>query len=319
VLFGNHDRFLRMVRDAFQVQVVARDRMLRLDGHDELVQQAAGVLSSLLDTVRQHGRLEVRDVESAIEAAKRGFVPTVEDSVGVYFEGHVVKAKTPGQRRYIAAINSNDLVFCIGPAGTGKTYLAVALAVSALKKQQLHKIILARPAVEAGERLGYLPGDIEDKVNPYLRPLYDALLDMIGFAQLRKYLETELIEIVPLAYMRGRTLDDAFIILDEAQNCTVKQMKTFLTRIGVKSRIVVTGDITQVDLPEGEMSGLIDVQHRLRRIRGVAFVYLTDEDIVRHRLVRDIVAAYDRKKGPRPGGPADSSDSIPDPSEGDEP
>ena len=190
-------------------------------------------------------------------------------------------------------MKKNDLVFCIGPAGTGKTYLAVAMALSFLKSGRIRRIVLARPAVEAGEKLGFLPGDIKAKVNPYLRPLYDAIADMMDVGHVKKYLESDLIEILPLAYMRGRTLNDAFIILDEAQNCTVKQMKTFLTRLGVKSKVVVTGDITQVDLSAGEISGLIDVQERLMNVNNISFVYLTKADIVRHKLVQDIVDAYE--------------------------
>ena len=234
------------------------------------------------------------DIDIIMADIDRGAVDTHPDpGLEVFTDGQTIRPKTEGQAGYIKAIKENDLIFCIGPAGTGKTYLAVSLALSTMKSGYLKKIVLARPAVEAGERLGFLPGDIQAKVNPYLRPLYDALADMIEIGQVKKYIENDLIEILPLAFMRGRTLNDSFIILDEAQNCTVKQMKTFLTRFGIRTKIVVTGDITQVDLPAGVKSGLIDVQEKLKGVPGVDFVYLTGKDIVRHRLVRDIVEAYD--------------------------
>jgi phosphate starvation-inducible PhoH-like protein len=229
-----------------------------------------------------------------------------ETSIEVLARGMKVVPRTPGQRRYIRAVQKKHLVFCIGPAGTGKTYLAVAMAIHALKTRQVRRIILARPAVEAGERLGFLPGDLEAKVNPYLRPLYDALSDMMEFGQLRKYMDNDMIEVGPLAYMRGRTLNHAFIILDEAQNCTAGQMKMCLTRLGENSRAIVTGDVTQTDLPSGETSGLVAVQSILEGIRGIEFVYLKSTDIVRHRLVQDIVNAYEsheqrRRTGGRNG------------------
>lgn len=248
----------------------------------------------MIEIVRLQGTLEpkvVEEVVDAVEAGRSSISATM--SVEVSITGVSVRPKTEGQARYVKAIAANDLVFCIGPAGTGKTYMAVAMALSALKMGKLKRIVLARPAIEAGEKLGYLPGDILSKVNPFLKPLYDALEDMMAPVQVRKYIENEIIEILPLAFMRGRTLNDAFIILDEAQNCTIRQMKTFLTRLGVKGKVVVTGDITQVDLPPGNPSGLIDVQQRLKDVKGVDFVYLTLRDIVRHRLVRDIVNAYD--------------------------
>ena len=293
ILYGSHDRHLRLVRDAFQIQLVARHGLLKLEGEKERVDTSKEVLNKLLEIVRSTGRLDLEDVEQAIIDAKNETTEESIQAIDVFQKGIFIKPKTDGQTKYLEAIKKNDLVFCIGPAGTGKTYLAVAMALSYLKSGRIRRIVLARPAVEAGEKLGYLPGDIKAKVNPYLRPLYDAIADMMDVAHVKKYLESDLIEILPLAYMRGRTLNDAFIILDEAQNCTVKQMKTFLTRLGMKSKVVVTGDITQVDLSAGELSGLIDVQERLMNINNISFVYLTKADIVRHKLVQDIVDAYE--------------------------
>ncbi|MCC6326118.1 MAG: phosphate starvation-inducible protein PhoH [Candidatus Brocadia sp.] len=275
------------------MQLVARHGVLKLEGEKERVSASRKVLSGLLEIVRTTGRLDADDVEQAIVDVKGETGDETAQTIDVFQRGLFIKPKTEGQAKYIEAIKKNDLVFCIGPAGTGKTYLAVAMALSFLKSGRIRRIVLARPAVEAGEKLGYLPGDIKAKVNPYLRPLYDAIADMMDVGHVKKYLESDIIEILPLAYMRGRTLNDAFIILDEAQNCTVKQMKTFLTRLGVKSKVVVTGDITQVDLPGGELSGLIDVQERLMAIQNISFVYLTKADIIRHKLVQDIVDAYE--------------------------
>lgn len=293
ILYGSNDRYLRLVRDAFQIQLVARHGVLKLEGEKERVSASRKVLGRLLEIVRTTGRLDADDVEQAIVDVKGETGDETAQTIDVFQRGLFIKPKTEGQAKYIEAIKKNDLVFCIGPAGTGKTYLAVAMALSFLKSGRIRRIVLARPAVEAGEKLGYLPGDIKAKVNPYLRPLYDAIADMMDVGHVKKYLESDIIEILPLAYMRGRTLNDAFIILDEAQNCTVKQMKTFLTRLGVKSKVVVTGDITQVDLPGGELSGLIDVQERLMAIQNISFVYLTKADIIRHKLVQDIVDAYE--------------------------
>lgn len=294
ILFGNHDKNLRIMRDVFGVKIVARNGVLKYEGEFDRVKKLTDVVNSLLKIIRRTGKLDEDDIDIVIADIDRGIDHSIpERSIEVFIKGQPVTPKTEGQARYVNAISNNDLVFCIGPAGTGKTYLAVSLALSTMKSGYLKKIVLARPAVEAGERLGFLPGDIQAKVNPYLRPLYDALADMIEIGLVKKYIENDLIEILPLAFMRGRTLNDSFIILDEAQNCTVKQMKTFLTRFGIRTKVVVTGDITQVDLPTGEKSGLIDVQERLKGVSGVDFVYLTRRDIVRHRLVRDIVDAYD--------------------------
>ncbi len=276
------------------MQISARNGLLKIEGKETPVKKSEEVFSRLIEIVRLQGTLEPKVVEEVIDAVEAGRSSiSATMSVEVSITGVSVRPKTEGQARYVKAIAANDLVFCIGPAGTGKTYMAVAMALSALKMGKLKRIVLARPAIEAGEKLGYLPGDILAKVNPFLKPLYDALEDMMAPVQVRKYIENEIIEILPLAFMRGRTLNDAFIILDEAQNCTIRQMKTFLTRLGVKGKVVVTGDITQVDLPPGNPSGLIDVQQRLKDVKGVDFVYLTLRDIVRHRLVRDIVNAYD--------------------------
>ncbi len=294
ILFGHHDKNLKTMRDVFGVKIVVRDGVLKYEGEIGKVEKLTDVIDRLLNTIRTSGRLDEVDVDMVmadIDREKDTVHPA--PAIDVYTKGQTIRPKTEGQARYIKAIQDNDLVFCIGPAGTGKTYLAVSLALSTMKSGYLKKIVLARPAVEAGERLGFLPGDIQAKVNPYLRPLYDALADMIDVGQVKKYIENDLIEVLPLAFMRGRTLNDSFIILDEAQNCTVKQIKTFLTRFGIRTKVVVTGDITQVDLPSGEKSGLIDVQERLKNVSGVDFVYLSRNDIVRHRLVRDIVDAYD--------------------------
>ena len=294
ILFGNHDKNLRVMRGVFGVKIFVRNGVLKYEGETGRVKKLTDVINGLLHIIRTSGRLDENDFDVLLADVDRGTSPIkAEQDIELFTKGQTVTPKTDGQIRYINAIKNNDLTFCIGPAGTGKTYLAVSLALSTLKHGDLKKIILARPAVEAGEKLGFLPGDIQAKVNPYLRPLYDALADMIDTGQVKKYIENELIEILPLAFMRGRTLNNSFIILDEAQNCTVKQMKTFLTRFGIKTKVVVTGDITQVDLPSGDKSGLIDVQERLKGVKGVDFVYLTREDIVRHRLVRDIVEAYD--------------------------
>jgi len=292
LLFGVQERNLRSVRDAFDVQIVARDSYLRVEGAEEAVGLATRALETMRELAKGGSELTTDDVDGAIG---RAAVPSSGDSPRLVevMRGRSVEPKTPGQKRYVEMIKRFDVVFCIGPAGTGKTYLAVAMAISALKKQLVQRIVLARPAVEAGERLGFLPGDIRAKVNPYLRPLYDALNEMMPFSQMRKFLENDLIEIVPLAYMRGRTLDAAFIILDEAQNCTVKQMKTFLTRMGQQSKIVVTGDVTQIDLESDDQSGLLDARRTLADVPSIAFVNLGMEDIVRHRLVQDIVDAYD--------------------------
>ena len=294
ILYGHHDKNLKTMRDVFDVKIVARGGIIEYEGKIDRVRELTEVFNGLLNIIRTSGGLDETDIDMVMANIDREANPIQTDqTIEVFTKGQTVRPKTEGQARYIRAIRENDLTFCIGPAGTGKTYLAVSLALSTMKSGYLKKIVLARPAVEAGERLGFLPGDIQAKVNPYLRPLYDALADIVDVKKVKKYIENDLIEILPLAFMRGRTLNDSFIILDEAQNCTVKQMKTFLTRLGVRTKVVVTGDITQIDLPTGTKSGLIDVQERLKGVPGVNFSYLTRKDVVRHRLVRDIVEAYD--------------------------
>ena len=292
-LFGSADRYLRMIRDAFGVQVVSRDDELRISGDGEQVNKAATVFEQMQKKLRRQDWLSTEDVGDAIGKASHELRERKEGEIDVYVRGHPIKPKTEGQRRYVDAMLNNDLTFCVGPAGTGKTYLAVAVAASMLKHGQAKRIVLARPAVEAGERLGFLPGDLQAKVNPYLRPLFDALHDMIDFEQVKRFMMNDVIEVIPLAFMRGRTLNDSIIILDEAQNTTVSQMLMFLTRLGNDSKMIVTGDTSQVDLPPDTPSGLVDALHRLKGIKQIAQVYLDKTDIVRHRLVQNIVKAYE--------------------------
>ncbi len=290
-IFGPRDVHLKRLRQAFAVDLVARGEMLRISGPEENVLRCE---AALLDIERELNRgTEVTEglVDRLLERRLRG--PVSEDeSLLEPWPG--VSPRTPAQAEYVRAMLSSDLVFCMGPAGTGKTYLGVAVALGCLERRSLRRIILCRPAVEAGENLGFLPGDMYAKVNPYLRPLYDALHDLMDTRRVQRYIENDVIEILPLAFVRGRTLDNAFIILDEAQNCTVGQMKTFLTRLGPHAKLLVTGDITQIDLPPEVKSGLVDAQERLRDIPGIRMVWLTEADIVRHALVRRIVDAYQR-------------------------
>lgn len=295
-LFGSADRHLRMIRDTFGVQVVSRDDELRLSGDNDQVSKAAAVLDQMQRKLRRQDWLSVEDVGDAINKARTDLHERAQGEIEVYAKGHSVRPKTDGQRAYLDAIFNHDLTFCIGPAGTGKTYLAVAAAAALLKRGQAKRIILARPAVEAGERLGFLPGDLQAKVNPYLRPLFDALHDMMDFEQVKRFMVNDVIEVVPLAFMRGRTLNESIIILDEAQNTTPSQMLMFLTRLGNESKMIVTGDTTQIDLPEGQPSGLVDAMHKLKGIKGIGRVELKRDDIVRHRLVQNIVDAYERQK-----------------------
>jgi len=301
ILYGEHDRHLRLVRDTFRVDLVAREGTVSIEGPEADVALAARAIELMQRRV-EHGRsLRLYEAEDIVEAVARD--PGFRDEVRIDVRGGgYVTPRTKGQARYLVAMRDNEIVFSIGPAGTGKTYLAVAMGLAALRNGEVKKIVLARPAVEAGEKLGFLPGDLREKVNPYLRPLYDALNDMLDFAQVRKYMQRDIIEVVPLAFMRGRTLNHSFVILDEAQNSTVGQMKMFLTRLGARSRGVITGDVTQVDLPVDHLSGLIHAERILGGIEGIAFVRLTRHDIVRHRLVQDIVVAYERDEG-GPGGP----------------
>jgi phosphate starvation-inducible PhoH-like protein len=292
-LFGSADRHLRMVREAFGITLVSRDDELRLAGEKEQVGKAALVLDQMQKKLRRQDYLTVEDVGAAISKAVQSERERAEGDIDVYAKGRAIKPKTEGQQRYVETMFANDLTFCLGPAGTGKTYLAVAAAASLLKHGQAKRIVLARPAVEAGERLGFLPGDLQAKVNPYLRPLFDALHDMMDFEQVKRFMVNDVIEVVPLAFMRGRTLNDSVIILDEAQNTTTAQMLMFLTRLGHESKMIVTGDATQKDLPDGTRSGLIDAVEKLQGIKGIGIVELEKADIVRHRLVQDIVEAYE--------------------------
>jgi phosphate starvation-inducible PhoH-like protein len=292
-VFGSRDQYLRQVRDALGVKVVARHGEVRVEGETERVEQARQVFEELRAQFRRNRPMTSGDVVELIETVLHSTDPGQAEQFEIR-EGHrAVRPRTDGQSRYIKALKEHELVFCIGPAGTGKTYLAVANAVAALRKGKIKKIVLVRPAVEAGEHLGFLPGDLEAKINPYLRPLLDALHDLMDYDQIRRYMGNDLIEIAPLAYMRGRTLNDAVIILDEGQNATVAQMKMFLTRMGTNARIVVTGDVTQVDLPPETISGLADAVDRLRSVEGIGIVTLGRSDIVRHPLVQAIVNAYE--------------------------
>lgn len=293
-LFGSADRYLRMIRETFGVTLVSREDEIRISGERDQVSKVAAVLDQMQRKLRRQDWLSSEDVGQAIGRAMQSLHERTADEIDVYAKGHAIKPKTEGQKTYIEAVLKHDLTFCIGPAGTGKTYLAVAAAASMLKHGQAKRIVLARPAVEAGEKLGFLPGDLQAKVNPYLRPLFDALHDMMDFEQVKRFMLNDVIEVIPLAFMRGRTLNDSVIILDEAQNTTASQMLMFLTRLGHDSKMIVTGDATQVDLPNGIKSGLRDAMEKLRGIRGIAVVELERSDIVRHRLVQNIVEAYER-------------------------
>jgi phosphate starvation-inducible PhoH-like protein len=297
LLFGSRDQNLRAIRDALGVRLVARGDTVHVDGDEIKVSQAERVFQQLRTMLRQQGRLSPEEVRSVLEVVQHAGDRQGPQTLGATDSGRHVRARTDGQARYVQAMQENDLTFSIGPAGTGKTFLAVGMAVSLLRQGQVKRIVLVRPAVEAGERLGFLPGDIVAKVNPYLRPLFDALNDMMEPEQVKRYMENDIIEIVPLAYIRGRTLNQAVIILDEGQNSTVPQMKMFLTRMGNGSKIIVTGDITQIDLPRQMRSGLVDAVHRLRELDRIAIIYLDEHDIVRHPLVQQIVRAYEDEKG----------------------
>lgn len=302
-LFGARDQHLRRICESLGVSITHRDSAIHVSGEDASVVRATAILEQLKSIVERRGSVEMEDVTQLLGRGDPAIDPTATP-IDIIQVAKRVKPRTAGQSDYVQAIRRHDLVFAVGPAGTGKTYLAVALAVEALKSRAVRKIVLVRPAVEAGESLGYLPGDLRAKINPYLRPLLDALHEMIDFDQIKRFMEQDTIEVVPLAYMRGRTLNQAFIILDEGQNTTVSQMKMFLTRMGAESKIVVAGDTTQVDLPEHTRSGLTDALARLQGIEGVAVVELTKADIVRHRLVQEIVRAYDEpaRSGPSSRG-----------------
>ncbi len=297
-LFGGFDSNIKMIEDAYEVTVLSRNGQLKVTGNGEKLEAAAKVIEGLLNMVQKGQPLNEQTIRNVMQMVADGqedkLSVLMADCICITSKGKPVKPKTLGQERYVQAIRDNTIVFGIGPAGTGKTYLAVAMAVKAFKAKEVSRIVLTRPAVEAGESLGFLPGDLQQKVDPYLRPLYDALFDMLGPDQFQRQLERGTIEVAPLAYMRGRTLDDSFIILDEAQNTTSEQMKMFLTRLGMNSKAVVTGDITQIDLPGGKKSGLQEVTKILKGINGIATIRFDARDVVRHRLVQEIVNAYDR-------------------------
>lgn len=297
-LFGNFDSNMKLVEEQYRVTVATRDGQLKLTGEEDAVSMAARAVESMLLLLDRGEALTEQNIRYCMQMVSDGTDDKLEklmkDCICISAKGKPVKAKTLGQEAYVEAIRNNAVVFGIGPAGTGKTFLAVAMAVKAFKEKQVNRIVLTRPAVEAGESLGFLPGDLQQKVDPYLRPLYDALFDMLGPDAFQRQMERGTIEVAPLAYMRGRTLDDSFIILDEAQNTTFEQMKMFLTRLGVNSKAVVTGDITQIDLPGGKKSGLKEATRILKDVEDIAMVHLKESDVVRHHLVKEIVKAYDR-------------------------
>lgn len=302
-LFGSFDENIRIIEKSFDVAVINRGSEIKIAGNPENVDKAVRTVQNLLGMIKSGTSVSGQEVRYVISQVEKGTDEELkflsEGCILITSRGVPIKAKTLGQKNYINSISKNPIVFGIGPAGTGKTYLAVAMAVQAFKSKEVSKIILTRPAVEAGEKLGFLPGDMQDKVDPYLRPLYDALSDMLGGEAFSKNIERGLIEVAPLAYMRGRTLDNAFIILDEAQNATAEQMKMFLTRMGFSSKIVVTGDVTQIDLPRDKKSGLKDAERVLSGIDGIDFMYLSEADVVRHPLVQKIVKAYEEKNTER--------------------
>ena len=297
-LFGSFDENIKLLQDEYGVSIVSRGSNIKITGDLEHVARAQKAIEGMLSILNKGENLNEQNVRYIMSLVKEGKSEQVEtlatDCICITAKGKPVKSKTLGQKNYIEAIKNNTVVLGVGPAGTGKTYLAVAMAVRAFRAHEVNRIILTRPAVEAGEKLGFLPGDLQNKVDPYLRPLYDALFDMLGAENFQKYLERGNIEVAPLAYMRGRTLDDSFIILDEAQNTTPEQMKMFLTRLGFNSKAVITGDITQIDLPDRKRSGLIEATRVLKHIEDIVTIRFTEKDVVRHRLVQDIIKAYEK-------------------------
>ena len=293
ILFGPRDAFLRTIRDGLGVKLFARGDLVQIEGPADAVDQTERAIQQLRQLLRRRGKLTPEDVRTVIDVVRGGADRTA--NVAVMDSGRGLRTRTDGQGRYVQALRTHDVVICVGPAGSGKTYIAVGWAVNLLKSGQVKKIVLVRPAVEAGERLGFLPGDLVAKISPYLRPLFDALTEMMDPETVKKYMENDIIEILPLAYMRGRTLNNSVIILDEGQNATAAQMKMFLTRMGMNSKIVVTGDPTQTDLPRTIRSGLADALHRLRDVEGLAIVHLDQADIVRNPLVTRIVKAYEEE------------------------
>lgn len=297
-LFGNADQNVKIIEEHFGVNIVCRGTEVKITGEAEAVSKAQRTVDTLLAMIAKDGNLSEQNVRYVITLVEQGSEQSMaqmnNSCIAITVKGKPVKPKTLGQKKYIDAIQNNTITFGIGPAGTGKTYLAVAMAVRAFRDEQVSRIILTRPAVEAGEKLGFLPGDLQDKVDPYLRPLYDAMFDMMGPENFQRNMEKGSIEVAPLAYMRGRTLDDSFIILDEAQNTTPEQMKMFLTRLGFNSKAIVTGDVTQIDLPNAGRSGLVEAVKVLKNIDDIAIMRLTEKDVVRHKLVQDIIAAYEK-------------------------
>ena len=296
-LLGNFDENIKLIEETLKIDVILREGNIVLMGEEKNVNQALKLMTELHQSVTNGKNLDKQSISYSLSLLLEGSedrIKELEDTIVLTQKGKAVQPKTLGQKEYINLIKNNDITFGIGPAGTGKTYLAVAMAVKAFKRDEVSRIILTRPAVEAGENLGFLPGDLKDKVDPYLRPLYDALFDMLGADKFNKYLERGLIEVAPLAFMRGRTLDNAFIILDEAQNTTKEQMKMFLTRLGFGSKAVVTGDLTQTDLPDNKRSGLLHATNVLKGVEGIGSITLTERDVVRHALVQRIIVAYDK-------------------------
>jgi phosphate starvation-inducible PhoH-like protein len=303
LLFGPQDSYLKEIENATSAHIFARSEEITVSGESQEVERNVHLLKVLASLLRRGIKLSLQDVLYAIQLSKEDaleeLIELYDQPIATSVKGKPIRIKTLGQRHYVTSIKKKDIVFGIGPAGTGKTYLAVVMAVTALKANRVKRIVLTRPAVEAGESLGFLPGDLQEKVDPYLRPLYDALQDLLSAENMAKYMERGIIEVAPLAYMRGRTLDDSFIILDEAQNTTPEQMKMFLTRLGFGSKMVITGDMTQVDLPRGKKSGLQDACQKLEGIDGISFVYLTGMDVVRHPLVQKVIAAYEESEASR--------------------
>ena len=298
-LFGSFDENIRLIESQYNVKIISRGSEIKVNGDAENVSKAVRAINGLLTLINRGEALSEQNVRYVLSLVNEGnedkLCEMTGDCVCITAKGKPIKPKTLGQKKYLECIKNNTITLGAGPAGTGKTYLAVAMAVNAFRAKEVNRIILTRPAVEAGEKLGFLPGDLQQKVDPYLRPLYDALFDMLGAESFQRYQERGSIEVAPLAYMRGRTLDDSFIILDEAQNTTREQMKMFLTRLGFNSKIVVTGDITQIDLPDGKKSGLVEAMKILKRIDDIAINIFTEKDVVRHRLVQDIIKAYERQ------------------------
>lgn len=297
-LFGNYDENINLIQRSYNVVILSRGGDIKITGSEENVYKASLVIEQLLKLVEKGDTISEQSIRYVISMVEDGTHEDIQklsgDGICVSVSGKIIKPKTVGQKQYVDSIKNNTVVFGIGPAGTGKTYLAVAMAVKAFKAHDVSKIILTRPAVEAGEKLGFLPGDLQNKVDPYLRPLYDALFDMLGAESFQKQMERGCIEVAPLAYMRGRTLDDSFIILDEAQNTTNEQMKMFLTRLGFNSKMVITGDVTQIDLPDSRKSGLIQATRVLKGIDDISINHFSEKDVVRHKLVQDIIKAYEK-------------------------